>query len=484
MGRPVRSHLAPGTRRPRRCLLTVEALEDRTLPSNYTATTLAELITDIGLANQAGGTNTITLGAGPGSTYTLFGPNNTTDGATGLPVIRPGNDLTIVGNGAIIQRSPTTGAAFRLFDVASGAKLTLQNLTLQNGWAFGSGVSARGGAIYSEGFLTLNGVNVRNSTAQDLTLTGTSHRRGGDAFGGGLYVAGVAGTATLIGVTLSGNLARGGDDQRLGRGGNAFGGGLYVGGNALATLTNVTLNGNLARGGNGSGGINGHAGDGSNGGNAVGGGLYVAGGVGPTAAIAILRNVTLSGNSAQGGAGGAGGDGEHSGGKGGDGGYAVGGGLFVDPGTLFGGAGGTAWLINTLIAQNTLTAGAGGSGGQIRFTQGYASSGSAGGIGAPDVFGSVNFSDHNLVGDGTGSNLSAGVNGNQVGTSASPINPLLGPLQDNGGPTPTMALLPHSPAIDAGNSLPRGCPPPTSAASRASAAPPWTSAPTRCRCPA
>jgi hypothetical protein len=30
-------------------------------------------------------------------------------------------------------------------------------------------------------------------------------------------------------------------------------------------------------------------------------------------------------------------------------------------------------------------------------------------------------------------------------------DPLLGPLQDNGGPTLTMALLPGSPAIDAGD---------------------------------
>lgn len=35
------------------------------------------------------------------------------------------------------------------------------------------------------------------------------------------------------------------------------------------------------------------------------------------------------------------------------------------------------------------------------------------------------------------------------------INPKLGPLQNNGGPTQTMALLPGSPAIDAGN--PTGC---------------------------
>ena len=34
-------------------------------------------------------------------------------------------------------------------------------------------------------------------------------------------------------------------------------------------------------------------------------------------------------------------------------------------------------------------------------------------------------------------------------------DPLLGPLQNNGGPTQTMALLPGSPAIDAGN--PSGC---------------------------
>lgn len=34
-------------------------------------------------------------------------------------------------------------------------------------------------------------------------------------------------------------------------------------------------------------------------------------------------------------------------------------------------------------------------------------------------------------------------------------NPVLGPLQNNGGPTQTMALLPGSPAIDAGN--PAGC---------------------------
>jgi len=35
------------------------------------------------------------------------------------------------------------------------------------------------------------------------------------------------------------------------------------------------------------------------------------------------------------------------------------------------------------------------------------------------------------------------------------INPILGPLQNNGGPTFTQALPPGTPAIDAGN--PSGC---------------------------
>jgi hypothetical protein len=70
-----------------------------------------------------------------------------------------------------------------------------------------------------------------------------------------------------------------------------------------------------------------------------------------------------------------------------------------------------------------------------------------------DVYGSLNpGGDYNLIGDGSGmTGLSNGVNGNQVGSASHPIDPLLGPLQDNGGPTQTVALLPGSPAIDAGN---------------------------------
>jgi parallel beta-helix repeat protein len=87
-----------------------------------------------------------------------------------------------------------------------------------------------------------------------------------------------------------------------------------------------------------------------------------------------------------------------------------------------------------------------------------------GGAGHDDVIGVFTSGGYNLIGQidysTPGSGASAGVptsglvdavNHDQVGTLASPINPWVGPLQDNGGPTATMALQEGSPAIDAGN---------------------------------
>ncbi|MCA9099922.1 MAG: hypothetical protein KDA63_02165, partial [Planctomycetales bacterium] len=61
------------------------------------------------------------------------------------------------------------------------------------------------------------------------------------------------------------------------------------------------------------------------------------------------------------------------------------------------------------------------------------------------------------IGDGSGATVTDG-GGNLIGTAEAPIDPLLGPLADNGGPTLTHALLPGSPAVDAGN--PALTPPP------------------------
>src|SRR6185437_7907912 len=85
---------------------------------------------------------------------------------------------------------------------------------------------------------------------------------------------------------------------------------------------------------------------------------------------------------------------------------------------------------------------------------------------APDVgFGNYSHSGtfiarHSLIGVDDGTPLapapvgSPDANGNLVGTFASPLDAHLGPLADNGGQTQTVALLPGSPAINAGdNSL-------------------------------
>lgn len=70
---------------------------------------------------------------------------------------------------------------------------------------------------------------------------------------------------------------------------------------------------------------------------------------------------------------------------------------------------------------------------------------------APDISGNITSQGYNLVGDGTGIfNLMPAV-GDQIGTSKAPIDPGLGTLANNGGPTETCALLPDSPAIDAGD---------------------------------
>jgi len=84
----------------------------------------------------------------------------------------------------------------------------------------------------------------------------------------------------------------------------------------------------------------------------------------------------------------------------------------------------------------------------------------------PVQLGSTILKNGNILVLGTGTVTSLGYNvssdngggfligpGDQINT-----DPLLGPLQDNGGPTLTHALLPGSPAIDAGD--PNFTPPP------------------------
>ena len=67
----------------------------------------------------------------------------------------------------------------------------------------------------------------------------------------------------------------------------------------------------------------------------------------------------------------------------------------------------------------------------------------------PDVSGAIVSLGNNLIGATDGS--SGWVGSDLTGTRDLPLNPVLAPLSDYGGPTQTMPLLYGSPAIDAGN---------------------------------
>ncbi|HEV3085081.1 MAG TPA: hypothetical protein VGY66_35300, partial [Gemmataceae bacterium] len=371
--------------------LTVEQLEDRMVPSNFTAATVSDLIADINAANLASGSNSITLVAG--NTFSLTAVDNITDGATGLPVIAANDNLIILGNGDTIARSTAAGTpAFRLFDVEAGAALDLFGLTLQNGLASGVGDSAWGGAIYSAGTLTLSFVTVQNNTAQGLNgtagtddtsannPTGGAGGNGQDAFGGGLYIAG--GTVNLLTDAFLGNNAQGGNGGdggtagmntatnkitsssgaggNAGNAGSAYGGALYLV-QGTVTVEGGKIDGNSAQGGAGGSGGNAGAdggsavgGVGGSAGSAYGGALYLAHG------IVTVEGSEVDGNSAQGGAGGSGGStvgdgGSATSGNGANGGKGIGGALEV--------AAGTVTLSDGALSSNSARGGHGGTGG-------------------------------------------------------------------------------------------------------------------------
>lgn len=71
-----------------------------------------------------------------------------------------------------------------------------------------------------------------------------------------------------------------------------------------------------------------------------------------------------------------------------------------------------------------------------------------------DCAGEVVSAGHNLIEDLTGCVVTGTLIGNITG-----VDPRLSILQDNGGPTNTHALLPGSPAIDAGDDAACAAPP-------------------------
>ena len=118
---------------------------------------------------------------------------------------------------------------------------------------------------------------------------------------------------------------------------------------------------------------------------------------------------------------------------------------------------GTLTLTSSTITGNTTT-GAGSAGGLVNIPFGVGTavvknSIIAGNNGVnPDVGGSFASNGYNLIGKSDGSTgFTDGVNNDQAGTIASPIDPLLLPLANNGGTTMTHAFVGGSPAIDKGS---------------------------------
>ena len=68
-----------------------------------------------------------------------------------------------------------------------------------------------------------------------------------------------------------------------------------------------------------------------------------------------------------------------------------------------------------------------------------------------DIFGTLTSLGYNFIGDRGTATIVGPQTGDQMGTAAAPLEPKLGPLQDNGGPTPTRLPLPGSPLINAGD---------------------------------
>jgi hypothetical protein len=164
-----------------------------------TVTNVTQLIADINYANTVGGTFTINLQ-----------PNTTFTGGFGIGGTKSVN-LSILGNGDTING----GNLSRLFIVASGSSLTLNQMTLQNGYVYAD----YGGAIYNSGKLTISHCTLSGNTSLDRSDY-LSVLRG---VGGAIYNYG--GTVIIDSSLLSDNLSTGA---------NPMGGAIY---NASGTVT-------------------------------------------------------------------------------------------------------------------------------------------------------------------------------------------------------------------------------------------------------
>jgi hypothetical protein len=401
--RSPRSRTSPRPRR-RSFRPRLEWLEGRDLPSTL-------VVTDPG-DSGAGTLRQLLADANPGDTI-AFDPSVTAVTLTSgsLTVAK---DVTIQGpaGGQVTVARSAAAMEFRVFAVNSNVTASFTGLKITGGRAI------EGAGIFNQGALTLTNVEVAGNSGSAIPL---------EFFGKGAGIYNGGGTMIVTNGNIHGNA--GAYSVYTSPEGDVYvagyaGGGIYNdGGNLVVSRSEIV--GNQA-GGNG-------------------GGIFTSGG------SATVIDSTIAGNTAAypyyyyyyG---------IHFGGYRGSGGGILSDSVLTLTGSTVSGNSGAAVEIDngSTAALNSTTIwgnqgiGLQSSGGDVILTNTIVTT----------VSGAVDpASHHNLISsaDASLTGISNGANGNQIGTTAAPIDPLLGPLADNGGPTQTMLPQRGSPAIDAGS---------------------------------
>ena len=311
-------------------------------------------------------------------------------------------NVTITGPGANLL-TVSGNSVSRIFTILEAPVVNISRMTLAGGNGVGS-TSGFGGAIHTQGALTLT----------DMGISGN----GATVNGGGIEV-GVDDPLTAIRCVISRNTANS-DSSGTGRGG-----GINSGTGSTLVITDSVIDGNSVSGtttaANNSGGIH-SAGSlaltnstvSFNRARRDGGGMSLSG-------SATITGCTISGNSAT----------------------QKGGGIMNTSAMLT--------LTSSTIVSNS---GSGGGGGVNSLSSAGPTNARStiiaknlGNATGHDYAGVVNSQGYNLIETTTGTTITGDTTGNITG-----VDPNLGPLQDNGGPTFTRALLAGSPALDQGAS--------------------------------
>jgi hypothetical protein len=374
-----------------------------------------------------------------------------------------GNTSSGIGGGVVLASGSLTVTGSTISgnyseSYSGGGIFANGSVTITGSTITGNNANSQGGGIFANGELTVSESMIADNTA------------GANSSGGGIS-ANSAGIVTVFNTTLRGNSAASGGGIYRANGelhvlsstvddNDATNGGGIYGESSILSVNNSLISGNTAI--SQGGGIYSHNGslnvsDSTLSGNSAsyGGGLF-----GRTNTMTIERS-TISGNQSQ-----------NSNGGGIESVFAT---LNVINSTIsgnsvtgqsgFGNGGGIlSYVSNTTINHSTITANyATAAGGGINAFGGSLSlnntivAGNFRGMTRDDISGAATAS-YSLIGDSTGATITNN-GGSQIGNGMSPINPMLGLLASNGGPTATHVLLTGSPAIDAGD--PSFSPPPS-----------------------